>query len=125
MNGGTRSNFAALALVGGLALTVVGGLLCISNPPISENEAINRAARTTVGPQGRKMYEITDGEIHQALAQRQTTNAARQGRAHIGEALAVAGLVLLAAGGLAALAAPAGAVPKPDPARPEEGMNSR
>jgi hypothetical protein len=116
MNGGTRSTFTALALVAGLALTAVGGLLCISNPPISQNQAINKAARTTVGPQGQKMYEITDGEIHQALAQRQTANAARQGRAQTGEALAVAGLVLLAAGGLAALAAPAGEVPKPDPA---------
>jgi hypothetical protein len=82
MNGGTRSTFVALALVAGLGLTVVGGLLYISNPAISEKEAIDRAARTTVGPKGQKMREITDVEIHQAMARRQTANATREGRAH-------------------------------------------
>ena len=114
MNGGTRSTFVALALVVGLALTVTGGLLYISNPPISGNEAIQKAARTTVGPKGEKMHEITDAEIHQAMARRQTANATREGRTQIGEAMAVAGLVLLAGGGLAALLAPTGDVRKPD-----------
>jgi hypothetical protein len=119
MNGGTRSTFVAVALVAGLALTVVGGLLCISNPPISENAAIDKAARTTVGPKGQKMYEITDGEIRQALAQRRTANATREGRTQTGEAIAVAGLILLGAGGLAVLLAPTGAVRQPDQPRPE------
>lgn len=124
MNGTTRSSFVALALVVGLALTVTGGLLYISNPGISENEAIEKAARTTVGPKGQKMHEITDGEIHQALAQRQTMNAAREGRRQVGEALAVAGLVLLGAGGWAALAVPAGETRKPDePEMPEKSRD--
>ena len=120
MNGGTRSTFVALALVVGLGLTVVGGLLHISNPAISENEAIDKAARTTVGPKGQKMYEITDVEIRQATAQRQRTNATREGRAQTGEAMAVAGMVLLLAAGLAAFLAPAGDARKPDqPQAPE------
>ncbi len=120
MNGGTRSTFVALALVVGLALTVVGGLLYISNPPISEKEAIDKAARTTVGPKGQKMHEITDVEIHQAMAQRQTANATREGRTQAGEAMAVAGRVLLGAAGLAAFMAPTGDVRKPDePSMPE------
>jgi hypothetical protein len=114
MDGGTRSTFVALALVVGLVLTVTGGLLYISNPPISENEAIEKAARTTVGPKGQKMHEITDVEIRQAMARRQTANATREGHTQIGEALAVAGLVLLATGGLAALLAPTGEVRQPD-----------
>ena len=114
MNGGTRSTFVALALVVGLPLTVVGGLLCTSNPQISEDEAIQTAARTTVGPKGEKRYEITGGEIHQAMAQRQTANATREGRAQLGEAMLVVGLVLLGAAGLAAFLAPAAGAGKPD-----------
>jgi hypothetical protein len=123
MNGSTRSTFVALALVVGLPLMVVGGLLYISNPVISEDEAIQKAARTTVGPKGEKRYEITEREIHQALAQRQTTNAAREGRAQVGEAVLVAGLVLLGAGGLAAFLAPTGEAGKPDqPQVPEQSQ---
>jgi hypothetical protein len=123
MNGSTRSTFVALALVVGLPLMVVGGLLYISNPVISEDEAIQKAARTTVGPKGEKRYEITDGEFHQALAQRQTTNATREGRAQVGEAVPVAGLVLLGAGGLAAFLAPTGETGKPDqPQMPEQSQ---
>jgi hypothetical protein len=103
MNGGTRSTFVALALVAGLGLTVVGGLLYI-----------DRAARTTVGPKGQKMREITNVEIDRAMARRQTANVTREGRAQVGEAMLVAGLVLLGAGGLAAFLAPTGDAGKPD-----------
>ncbi len=61
------------------------------------------------------MHEITDAEIHQAMARRQTTNAAREGRTQTGEAMAVAGMVLLMTGGLAAFLAPSGDARKPDP----------
>ncbi len=124
MDNATRSSFTALALVIGLVLTVTGGLLYVSNPLLSENEAIQKATRKTKGPKGQVMYQITDGEINQALSQRQAINPRREGRRQVGEALAVAGLVLLGAGGWAALAAPTGEVRKPDQPCPTGGKEN-
>jgi hypothetical protein len=114
MNDGTRSSFAALALVLGLTLTVLGGILFVTSRPVSQDEAIQRAARRVKGPQGEKMYQITDGEIRQAMSQRQTTNTGRETRRQIGGVMAVAGIVLLGAGGLAARAPVTGNARKPD-----------
>ncbi len=104
MHDGTRSSFAALALVLGLMLTVLGGILFVTSQPISKDQAIQKAARRVKGPQGEKMYQITDGGIHQAMSQRQRANTGRETRRQIGGAMAVAGIVLLGAGGLAARA---------------------
>ena len=97
----TGSLFSTLALVSGLALSAIGGLMFMANRPMSESEAINSAVRVTVDANGKKWNHITGAERHQAVRNLGSTNDARAGRRSIGGALAVGGLVLLVAGGIA------------------------
>ncbi len=104
MNDDTRSSFAALALVFGLTLLVLGAILFATSLPISRNEAIEKAVRDARGPKGEKKYEITDEEVRQAVSQQQAMNVRREGRRQISKAMAVAGIILLGARGLTARA---------------------
>jgi hypothetical protein len=96
----TGSPFSTLALVSGLALSAIGGVMFMANRPMSENDAINSAVRVTVDADGKKWNHITGAERHQAVRNLGATNAARAGRRSTGGALALGGLVLLVAGGI-------------------------
>jgi hypothetical protein len=95
------SMFSTLALVSGLALSAVGGVMFMANRPMSESEAINNAVRVTVDADGKKWNHITGAERHQAVRNLGSMNAARAGRRSVGGALAAGGLVLLVAGCIA------------------------
>ena len=97
----TKSMF----IVVGLALLLVGAGLYLANPPISEDDAIQGAARTTRGDHGQQMYTITDGEIRTALRQRQEANAGRGDKRQIGAVLAIPGAILVVIGLATATAA--------------------
>ena len=73
----------------------------MTNRPMSESDAINNAVRVTVDADGKQWGHITGAERHQAVRNLGSTNAARAGRRSIGGALAVGGMVLLVAGGIA------------------------
>lgn len=94
----TRKDGAEMArnmlVVIGLVLLLVGGGLYVMHPAISENDAIQRAARTTRGADGQRIYTMTSGEIRSAMQHRQTMNADREGKRQIGLALAVPGGIL-------------------------------
>lgn len=97
----TRSLFSTFALVSGLALSAIGGVMFMANRPMSESEAIDNAVRVTVDADGKQWGHITGAERHQAVRNLGSTNAARAGRRSIGGALAAGGMVLLVAGGVA------------------------
>lgn len=96
-----RSPFGTLALVSGIALSVIGAVMFMASRPMSESAAINNAVRVTVSADGKKMNQITRAERHQALQRREVTNAARAGRRSTGGALTGGGIALLVAGGIA------------------------
>lgn len=95
----------SLFIVVGSALLLVGAGLYLTSRPLSENDAIQQAARTTIGDNGQRMYTITDGEIRGALQRRQSTNASRESKQQVGAALAIPGVILLAIGLAGTLAA--------------------
>jgi hypothetical protein len=82
-------------IVVGLTLLLIGSVLYITSSSISENEAIQRAARVTRGDDGQKMYTITGAEIHNATHRRNSMNADRANKRQIGVVLAVPGAILL------------------------------
>lgn len=85
-------------IVVGLTLLLIGSVLYITSPSISENEAIQDAVRVTRGDDGQKMYTITGAEIHNAAHRRNSINADRANRRQIGVILAVPGVILLIVG---------------------------
>jgi hypothetical protein len=84
----------SLFIVLGVALLLVGGGLYVGSAPVSEDDAIQRAARVTKGPDGKKTYSINDAEIRAAMRQRQVGNAAKENTKGIGVVLALSGAVL-------------------------------
>lgn len=85
-------------IVVGLTLLLIGSILYITSPSISEDEAIQRAARITSRDDGQKMCTITGAEIHNAAHQRSLMNADRANKRQIGVVLAVPGAILLFVG---------------------------
>ena len=95
MDAKTKSMICGAVFVIGLALSLVGLCRITFNQPVSENDAIQNAARVTQGPNGQRMYSITDAEIRQADRQRQTTNSVRAQARQSGKSLALPGVIML------------------------------
>ena len=95
MNAKTKSMIFGAFFVAGLIMSLTGLCKIAFNQPVSENDAIQNAARVTEGPDGETMYTITDGEIQQASNQMQTTNTARVQARQGGKSLVLPGFLIL------------------------------